>query len=66
MCEVLAMILPTILTTSLKCNFCIIKFQGHLGDSLVKCLTLGLSSGLDLGVVSSSPVLGSMPSVEPT
>ena len=26
----------------------------------VKCLTLDLSSGLDLGVVSSNPALGSM------
>ena len=36
-----------------------------LGDS-GKCPTLGLSSGLDLRVVSSSSPLGSMLDVEPT
>ena len=38
---------------------------GHLSGSVVKCLTLDLSSGLDLEVVGSSPMLGSMLSVEP-
>lgn len=33
---------------------------------LVKCLNLDLSSGLELGVVSSSPVLGSTLGVDPT
>ena len=32
----------------------------------VKCLTLDLSSGLDLSVMSSSPMLGSVLGVEPT
>jgi len=32
----------------------------------VKRLTLDLGSGVDLGVVSSSPVLGSVLGVEPT
>ena len=33
---------------------------------LVKCLTLDLNSGLDIRVVSYSPVLGSMLDMEPT
>ena len=33
---------------------------------LVECPPLALSSGLDLGVVSSSLALGSTPSLEPT
>ena len=32
----------------------------------IKCPTLDLNSGLNLRVVNSSPVLGSMPGVEPT
>lgn len=32
----------------------------------VKCLTLDLSSGLNLRVMSSSPMLGSMLGVEPS
>ena len=32
----------------------------------VKCLTLDLSSGLDLRVVSSSPILGSALGMKPT
>ena len=32
----------------------------------VECLALNLSSGLDLRVVSSSPILGSMLDMEPT
>ena len=37
-----------------------LKFNGggHLGDSVVKHLTLGFSSGHDLGVLGSSPVFG--------
>lgn len=38
---------------------------GHLGGS-VKYLTLDLCSGLDLGVVSLSPTLGSSLGMEPT
>jgi len=38
---------------------------GHLRD-LVKHPTLDLSPGLDLGVMRSSPVLGSMLGVVPT
>ena len=33
---------------------------------LVKCLTLGLRSGLDLGVMSLGPTLGSMLGMKPT
>ena len=39
--------------------------MGHLGGSVVKHLTLDLSSGLDLRVVSSSPALGYMLGMEP-
>ena len=42
------------------------NIRGPLGGSVIKCLTLDLSSGLDLRVVSSSPMLGSMLSMEPT
>ena len=38
---------------------------GHLGGSLVKHLTLDFSSGLDLRVVSSGPILGSTLGMEP-
>ena len=38
---------------------------GHL-DGSVSCVSLDLSSGLDLGVMSSSPVLGFTLGREPT
>ena len=41
-----------------------LRAPGWLGQ--LKCLTLDLSSGLDLGVLDSSPVLGSMLGMEPT
>ena len=41
-------------------------FMGYLGCQSVECLTFDLSSDLDLRVVSSSPVLGSMMGVKPT
>ena len=40
--------------------------RGAWVAQLIECLTLDLSSGLDLKVVSSSPALGSMLSVKPT
>ena len=43
-----------------------VKIQGTWVAQSVKHLTLDLSSGLDLRVLSSSPTLGSMLGVEPT
>ena len=39
---------------------------GTWGSQLAKCLTLDLSSGLNVRIVSSSPVLASILGVEPT
>lgn len=39
---------------------------GHLGGSVVNRLTLDLISGLDLRLVSSSPMFVSILGVEPT
>ena len=47
--------------TGLRISF----LKGRLGAQSVEHLTLDLSSGLELGVVSSSPALGSTLHVEP-
>ena len=46
--------------------FKIIALRGARATQSVKLPTLDLSSGLDLRVVKSSPMLGSAPGVRPT
>ena len=47
-------------------NLGVVPFWGTWVAPSVKRLTLDLSSGLDLRIMSSSPELGSMPAMEPT
>ena len=54
-----------------KCQICTIivsclKRQSVMGAQSVERPTLDLSTGLDLGVVTLGPVLGSVLGVEPT